>query len=186
MAAAALACVIAVTAGVLALRYRAAASNASATIASAAASARGSAPEPVPHPESAHPGPASGSASSPLAAPPEAASVVAAGASSAHASSVASATPKRAARFDSHAAAAALTAVNGHLSECKKTPNGPRGPGSVRVDFDNDGRVRNVSIGWPYDKTTEGECVREHFRAVRVAPYAGAPAALNHKFELRK
>jgi hypothetical protein len=92
---------------------------------------------------------------------------------------------KRAKRFDYDGALAALAAVNPTLGECKKTEGGPRRPGSVRVNFDNEGVVYQATIGWPYDKTAEGECILEKFKAIRVRPYEGPPSALNHVFNLK-
>lgn len=92
---------------------------------------------------------------------------------------------KRAKRFDYEGALAALAAVNPTLDECKKTEGGPRGPGSVRVNWDNEGVVYQATIGWPYDKTAEGDCILEKFKAIRLRPYEGPPSALNHVFNLR-
>jgi len=80
---------------------------------------------------------------------------------------------------------AAIAAAGGDLSDCKSLGN-IRGSGSVRVAFNWEGGVAQITIGPPYANTPEGACIRERFAKAQMAPFRGPPGAVNYVFNLSK
>ncbi len=84
--------------------------------------------------------------------------------------------------FDRKEATQALAdASQGLDTACAKSAT-PRGPGSVRLRFNNDGTVHRITMGPPYAQTATGSCVADRFRQVRVTPFDGPPTAFNYSF----
>jgi hypothetical protein len=67
-------------------------------------------------------------------------------------------------------------------------PNGPVGPGTVRVTFAPDGRVKSATVeGAPFEGTTVGDCIAASFRnAVRVPPFTGADVTVTKAFSVTR
>jgi eukaryotic-like serine/threonine-protein kinase len=80
---------------------------------------------------------------------------------------------------------AAIAAAGGDLSDCKGLGT-IRGSGSVRVAFNWEGGVAQITIGPPYANTQEGACIRERFGKAQMAPFRGPPGAVNYVFTLSK
>lgn len=82
--------------------------------------------------------------------------------------------PPGPAPFDAASAKAALDAVPGTQSECRKL-NGPRGKWKATVTFEPTGAVSDVELEKPFSRTPAGKCVRDHLKGAAV-PAFGGPA----------
>lgn len=88
--------------------------------------------------------------------------------------------------FDQAAATKSLHGMESILSSCKQ-PNGPTGPGSVRVTFANDGSaMSSVMVGPPYQGTPVGDCAASRFKLARVPKFDGPPGVTNYRFTIAK
>ncbi|MFO0638550.1 MAG: hypothetical protein U0183_05005 [Polyangiaceae bacterium] len=135
-----------------------------------------------PEPTAAEPVP---SASTTVASAPPSASVVPSsqpsaspsGESAAAPSAVPSAAPPPGpagvAAFDAASAKAALDAVPGTQSECRKL-NGPRGKWKATVTFEPSGAVSDVELEKPFSRTPAGKCVRDHLKGATVPAFGGS------------
>lgn len=126
--------------------------------------------------------PATPLATAPPPSPPPAATVAIAAPQVPPIQSDAPATADAPRAFDRDEARLAFDRVAATLPECA-TPRGPRGLGSVRVRFENDGHIARVTIGPPYAGTPAGECIAERFQAVSVPPFRNGPTAFNYTFD---
>lgn len=116
---------------------------------------------------SAPPSASVGPSSQPSAPPP--------GESAAAPSDAPSASPPAGpAAFDAASAKAALDAVPGTQSECRKL-NGPRGKWKATATFEPTGAVSDVELEKPFSRTPAGKCVRDHLKGATV-PAFGGPA----------
>ncbi|WP_394822724.1 protein kinase domain-containing protein [Pendulispora albinea] len=89
-------------------------------------------------------------------------------------------------KFDPAAARAALKKQESVLASCKR-PDGPTGPGKVRVTFLGDGSVMNsVVVGPPYEGTTVGDCVATRFKYTRGPKFDGNPGMIDYSFNINK
>jgi hypothetical protein len=84
--------------------------------------------------------------------------------------------------YDRKELTAKLDEIAETITPCRDL-RGPRGPGSVHIDFDNAGAVRGIYIGPPYRNTPGGACIVERFRSVRITPYLGYQARVNYVFQ---
>lgn len=117
------------------------------TITNASASAATSAP-----PSTAPPSPVASESATPAPATPSA--VASAGA------------------FDATKAQASLDAVPGTQSECRKL-NGPRGKWKATATFEPTGKVSDVELDKPFNRTPAGKCVIGHLKQAEVPAFAG-------------
>ena len=74
--------------------------------------------------------------------------------------------------FDAAAAQATLDAVPGTQSECRKL-NGPRGKWKATVTFEPTGKVSEVELEKPFNRTPSGKCVKDHLKLAEIAPFGG-------------
>ena len=81
--------------------------------------------------------------------------------------------PAGVAAFDAASAKAALDAVPGTQSECRKL-NGPRGKWKATVTFEPTGAVSDVELEKPFSRTPAGKCVRDHLKGATVPAFGGA------------
>jgi hypothetical protein len=91
---------------------------------------------------------------------------------SAQASAAPGAEAPRSDAFDASSAKAALDAVPGTQSECRKL-NGPRGKWKATVTFEPSGAVSDVDLEKPFSRTPAGKCVRDHLKGATVPAFAG-------------
>lgn len=86
------------------------------------------------------------------------------------------------AAFDRGAAASTLGAVASSLGSCKK-PNGPTGPGKVKVTFQPSGQVSAVEfVEGSYAGTAVGGCILAKFRGAHIPPFGGSAVPANKSF----
>jgi serine/threonine protein kinase len=74
--------------------------------------------------------------------------------------------------FDTAAAQATLDSVPGTQSECRKL-NGPRGKWKATVTFEPTGKVSDVELEKPFNRTPSGKCVKDHLKLAEIAPFGG-------------
>ena len=74
--------------------------------------------------------------------------------------------------FDASAAQATLDSVPGTQSECRKL-NGPRGKWKATVTFEPTGKVSEVELEKPFNRTPSGKCVKDHLKLAEIAPFGG-------------
>ncbi len=87
-----------------------------------------------------------------------------------------------AAPFDRGAAAAALGGVN--VQACKK-PDGPTGPGKVKVTFEPNGSVSKVEFAeGSYAGTPVGGCILGKFRGAHIPAFSGAAVTAGKSFSV--
>jgi len=88
------------------------------------------------------------------------------------------------AAFDRGAAASTLGAIASSLSSCKK-PDGPTGPGKVKVTFQPSGTVSAVEfVEGSYNGTAVGGCILAKFRGAHIPPFGGSAVPANKSFVL--
>ncbi|HEX7603410.1 MAG TPA: hypothetical protein VF316_17445 [Polyangiaceae bacterium] len=86
--------------------------------------------------------------------------------------------------FDRGAAASTLGAISSSLSSCKK-PDGPTGPGKVKVTFQPSGTVSAVEfVEGSYNGTAVGGCILAKFRGAHIPPFGGSAVPANKSFVL--
>lgn len=83
-----------------------------------------------------------------------------------------SSAPPAEATFDAAKAQAALEAVPGTQSECRKL-NGPRGKWKATVTFEPTGKPSAVELDKPFNRTPSGKCVESHLKTAEIPPFAG-------------
>lgn len=74
--------------------------------------------------------------------------------------------------------------VGAGLASCKRTA-GPFGAGSVRVDFEPDGRVGTLSRP-PFAGTAVGSCISARFLAIRIGPFLGSTQNIEKAFIIQQ
>lgn len=63
---------------------------------------------------------------------------------------------------------------------------GPEGKATFTLTFANDGHVKTVSVGPPFDGTALGKCALQAMKAVIVPPFRGAPVTMDYDVQLTK
>jgi hypothetical protein len=81
-------------------------------------------------------------------------------------------------------AQAEVDRVASGLASCKRA-DGPFGAGSIRVDFEPDGRVGTLSRP-PFSGTAVGSCISSRFLAVRVGKFAGSTQRIERTFIIQE
>jgi predicted Zn finger-like uncharacterized protein len=88
------------------------------------------------------------------------------------------------AAFDRGAAASTLGSIASSLGSCKK-PDGPTGPGKVKVTFQPSGTVSAVEfVEGSYAGTSVGGCILAKFRGAHIPPFGGSAVPANKSFVL--
>jgi hypothetical protein len=75
-----------------------------------------------------------------------------------------------------------LDRVTTSLGSCKSS-GGPTGAGSIRVDFEPDGRIATL-LRKPFAGTPTGSCIAGRFGAIRIGKFDGATQAIERTFTL--
>jgi hypothetical protein len=75
-----------------------------------------------------------------------------------------------------------LERVTASLASCK-TASGPTGSGSIRVDFEPDGRVGTL-LRKPFAGTTTGSCVSSRFLAIKIGKFDGTTQQVERTFTI--
>jgi hypothetical protein len=89
--------------------------------------------------------------------------------------------------LDREALSQALGEASAHLESCA-FPQGPRGPGQVRIELDPTGCVASAVVETPrFHQTNAAACIEDLFRHVVIPPFApeGRPVRITHTFVLR-
>lgn len=83
--------------------------------------------------------------------------------------------------FDRDAAARALSGVS--LGRCK-VPNGPKGPGHVKVTFGINGAVQTATVDQgAYTKSPPvAKCIAGEYQKIKIPAYAGSPITVGKSF----
>ncbi|AKU99899.1 Serine/threonine protein kinase [Labilithrix luteola] len=89
--------------------------------------------------------------------------------------------PAPARAFDQAAVVQAFDETAANLGSCLRKGS-PRGPGSIRVLVQPNGKISRLHIGPPYARTGTGSCISERFSATPLAPFVGSPRAVNYVF----
>lgn len=74
--------------------------------------------------------------------------------------------------------------VGAGLASCRRTA-GPFGAGSIRVDFEPDGRVGTLSRP-PFAGTAVGSCISARFLAIRIGPFLGSTQNIEKPFIIQQ
>lgn len=75
-----------------------------------------------------------------------------------------------------------LDRVTAGLASCKRAGD-PTGAGSIRVDFEPDGRV-GTSLARPFAGTSTGSCVSARFLAIKVGAFVGTTQQIQRTFAI--
>jgi len=75
-----------------------------------------------------------------------------------------------------------LDRVSGGLASCKRAGD-PTGSGSIRVDFEPDGRVGTV-LQRPFAGTPTGSCVSSRFLAIKIGAFTGTTQPIQRTFTI--
>jgi hypothetical protein len=86
--------------------------------------------------------------------------------------------------FPRNEAQAQVDRVAGGLASCKRA-GGPFGAGSIRIDFEPDGRVGTVSRA-PFAGTPVGTCVAARFLSIRIGKFAGSTQRIEKTFIIQE
>ena len=70
------------------------------------------------------------------------------------------------------------------LASCKSSA-GPFGAGTMRIDFEPDGRVGTVTRP-PFAGTSVGTCISARFRTIRIGPFTGSTQSLEKSFIIQE
>jgi hypothetical protein len=70
------------------------------------------------------------------------------------------------------------------LASCKQS-TGPFGAGSIRIDFEPDGRVGTLSRP-PFAGTAVGACISARFLAIRLGPFSGSTQNIDKAFIIQQ
>ena len=70
------------------------------------------------------------------------------------------------------------------LGSCKQS-SGPFGAGSIRIDFEPDGRVGTLSRP-PFAGTAVGSCISARFLAIRLGPFSGSTQNIEKAFIIQQ
>lgn len=85
--------------------------------------------------------------------------------------------------FDKGAASKALSGVN--LGHCK-VPNGPKGPGHVKITFELTGAVQSAVVdqGAYLKSPPVSKCIAAEYRKIKVPSYSGSPVTVGKSFTI--
>ncbi|MFO0662767.1 MAG: hypothetical protein U0174_02390 [Polyangiaceae bacterium] len=85
--------------------------------------------------------------------------------------------------FDKGAASKALSSVN--LGHCK-VPNGPKGPGHVKITFEGSGAVQSAVVDQgPYLQSPPvSKCIAGEYKKIKVPSFSGAPITVGKSFTI--
>ena len=85
--------------------------------------------------------------------------------------------------FDKGAASKALSGVN--LGHCK-VPNGPKGPGHVKITFEVNGAVQSAVVdqGAYLKSPPVSKCIVGEYRKIKIPSYAGSPVTVGKSFTI--
>lgn len=75
-----------------------------------------------------------------------------------------------------------LDRVSAGLASCKRAGD-PTGSGSIRVDFEPDGRVGTL-LQKPFAGTPTGSCVAARFLAIRIGQFSGTTQSIQRTFTI--
>lgn len=75
-----------------------------------------------------------------------------------------------------------LDRVTAGLASCKRAGD-PTGSGSIRVDFEPDGRVGTL-LGRPFSGTPTGSCVSSRFLAIKIGAFNGTTQQIQRTFTI--
>ena len=70
------------------------------------------------------------------------------------------------------------------LASCKSAA-GPFGAGSIRIDFEPDGRIGTVTKP-PFAGTSVGSCLSARFRTIRIGPFTGSTQSIDKAFIIQE
>jgi len=70
------------------------------------------------------------------------------------------------------------------LASCKSSA-GPFGSGTMRIDFEPDGRVATVTRP-PFAGTSVGTCISSRFRAIKIGPFTGSTQSIEKAFIIQE
>ena len=70
------------------------------------------------------------------------------------------------------------------LASCKSSA-GPFGAGTMRIDFEPDGRVGTVTRP-PFAGTSVGTCISARFRTIRIGPFTGSTQSIEKAFIIQE
>ncbi len=99
---------------------------------------------------------------------------------------------EKAAKFDKDHAKHELKIATNNAKDCPNTFEKEQlkdyqpGTAQLQITFNNDGSVKNVTLGPPYDGTTVGDCILRAFNAVFVKMYQGEEVTVNWEVELEE
>ncbi len=88
------------------------------------------------------------------------------------------------AAFNRNRAQGEVDRVGATLASCARSA-GPFGPGSIRVDFEPDGRVGTLSRP-PFAGTATGSCISARFLAIRIGPFTGSTQNIDKAFIIQQ
>jgi hypothetical protein len=74
--------------------------------------------------------------------------------------------------------------VGATLASCSRSA-GPFGSGTIRVDFEPDGRVGTLSRP-PFAGTATGSCISARFLAIRIGPFNGSTQNIEKSFIIQQ
>ena len=74
--------------------------------------------------------------------------------------------------------------VGAGLASCKRAA-GPFGAGTIRVDFEPDGRVGTLSRP-PFAGTAVGSCISARFLSIRISPFLGSTQNIEKAFIIQQ
>jgi hypothetical protein len=75
-----------------------------------------------------------------------------------------------------------LDRVTAGLGSCRRTGD-PTGSGSIRVDFEPDGRVGTL-LARPFAGTTTGSCISSRFLGIRIGEFTGTTQQIQRTFTI--
>jgi hypothetical protein len=70
------------------------------------------------------------------------------------------------------------------LASCKSSA-GPFGAGTMRIDFEPDGRVGTVTRP-PFAGTSVGTCISARFRTIKIGPFTGSTQSIEKSFIIQE
>jgi len=89
-------------------------------------------------------------------------------------------TPIVASAFPRTKAQSEVDRVGSTLAGCKRA-SGPFGSGSIRVDFEPDGRVGTLTRP-PFAGTPVGSCISARFLTIKIGAFQGSTQSIEHAF----
>ena len=86
--------------------------------------------------------------------------------------------------FNRSRAQSEVDRVGATLSSCSRS-SGPFGAGSIRIDFEPDGRVGTLSRP-PFAGTAVGSCISARFLSIRIGPFNGSTQNIEKAFIIQQ